>query len=389
MSTAGEETPIVTQTPQHRRHGKLLQDLVSRCAQTTSPKRQEKKSTGKASPTRPQPEKEQEPEQEPAPLSSFVAPTNTNTENGQTTTTKEEENEAMMGDDGNVPIGKTYNGSSFRTRHNNNHNGNSNSIHHTRTSSGTRSLFGRFVQLLTPSGASKATHKEDDALRNEPYADERGDGPVSVQNSSEQHNGMNGNPAQTPPLTTKTTTTTTATTTTTTSTTSASRKIPGDAAERSGMDGEMEMEEEEDGNRESCYYYETGSGEVYHIDPSALDELGQEEEEGTEDHDQQQQELNAHQIVKGKAVKALISEEAKARKHLQKDCLIVITDIGRTYRAMSRSITNPARDEKTIRRLSKQLEKDAVKGARAIEVEWKKEHSELIHTFRTTAESIN
>ncbi|ORC84117.1 uncharacterized protein TM35_000491230 [Trypanosoma theileri] len=395
-TSSNEEAPIIitAQTPPQQRDSRASKNIFSHRSRTTSPKRCEAHSSLERPPAK-------------TPPLPSLNNTNTNNtteitdtaENAESTTINRVANnntppaaaviesgptEESTGDDWRDTLGKTYSGCTSHHHHNNNflNSSGSSSNHHSRTTSGApRSFLGRFVHMLKSSGSSKSSRKGEDGPRNEPYDDEDYDHTPAQKSMNSDHNsGVEDNPNHTPLATTKTATTSTPET----------EGNLGCTRERTGADGEMISEE--NGNKEEGYYYTTETGEVYYVDPTVLVDVGHEEEEGEEGEEEEkeekeEQQLDVHQVVKGKAVKTLIAEESKARKRLQQDSLIVLADIGRTYRAMSRSVTNGVRDEKTLRRVLKRLEKDAVKGARVIEGEWKKEHTEMIHTFRTTIEA--
>ncbi|KEG06333.1 hypothetical protein DQ04_14571000 [Trypanosoma grayi] len=211
----------------------------------------------------------------------------------------------------------------------------------------------------------------------------------------------------------------------------------GGIANQDNVNSKSGTDETMDTGDETCYYYMAGSGEVYYVDPNAAtqeDGLQMEEEEkeevaaereqqaeegnlelaecqgekgveGDEEDEQQfiegaqnekdqghreeqnEKEYQEQIMIKGKVVKALVREESKARKRLQEDSMLVLADIGRTYRGMARCVTTPAKAEKALRHAAKKLEKEATKQGHAMEAEWKKEVMEINRTFRAEMEA--
>ncbi|RNF02141.1 hypothetical protein TraAM80_06566 [Trypanosoma rangeli] len=180
---------------------------------------------------------------------------------------------------------------------------------------------------------------------------------------------------------------------------------------------EAEAEKRVDNCAEECHYYQytTADGETHQVDPAVVEyetadqpqvaEAGEVIEAGVGDEGPHQQaeghnaqheseaggweeQLNGHVRLKGKIAKSFATEEAKARKKLQGDCMIVLTDIGRTYRGLARTAEAEARELKALQHTMRHLEKEAVRCASAVEAEWKKEHAELRYQFRAGAESV-
>ncbi|PBJ69821.1 hypothetical protein BCY84_19201 [Trypanosoma cruzi cruzi] len=241
-------------------------------------------------------------------------------------------------------------------------------------------LFKRLKNILTPSHESRAQPHESDA-RHEPYSD------VSVEGAVEGD-------------------------------------INGDANHQTGL---VDVEAMGTTGAEDRYYYTTEDGEVYYVDPASIEyqeayqqQEAEEEKEGAVENDNEdQQKIQHHQLqqqqqggeehsehcqgeeeeggeqeehskgplrLRGKVAKALASEETKRRRQLQEDCMIVLTDIGRVYRGLARTAAAFAKEMEALRHAIKQLEKEVVKQANAVEAEWKKEHAELSRTFRVEME---
>ncbi|ESL10743.1 hypothetical protein TRSC58_01518 [Trypanosoma rangeli SC58] len=178
---------------------------------------------------------------------------------------------------------------------------------------------------------------------------------------------------------------------------------------------EAEAEERVDNYVEECYYYQctTADGETYQVDPAVVEYETVDQSQGTEagevidagagdegppqqaeghnaQHESEaggsEEHVNEHVRLKGKIAKSLATEEAKARKKLREDCMIVLTDIGRTYRGLARTAEAQARELKALQHTMRHLEKEAIKHASSVEAEWKKEHAELRYQFRAGAE---
>ncbi|EKF32128.1 hypothetical protein MOQ_004027 [Trypanosoma cruzi marinkellei] len=243
-------------------------------------------------------------------------------------------------------------------------------------------LFTRIKNILVPSHESRAQRHESD-VRHEPYSD------VSFEEIAE------GN-------------------------------LNGDANDQTGP---VDVEAVGRAGVEECYYYTTEDGEVYYVDPVSIEYQGayqqqeaeeekdgavennkenqqhhhqlQQQQQGEEEHsehrqgeeEEEEEEGGGHEEhskgplrLRGKMAKTLASEETKRRRQLQEDCMIVLTDIGRVYRGLARSVAAFAKEMEALRHAIKQLEKEAVKQAKAVEAEWKKEHVELSRTFRVEME---